>query len=904
MAPFGTASLVFIIYVSAGFSSEIDIYPIAGLFDSESLESKEIFRKAAEAEHGTQSYVGRVIQPSVINPDTYSLSLEVCKNTTPSSNAVVAVIDARPTNGICDIICLLCNRLNIVHLSVDWEPVDTLADNRFTLSYYPPPQRVSAAFATLIRDLDWDRFTILYEDESSFVRLQEIIGSWSHLKDPITFRQLIPSSADSNRPNRETFKYILKTARITRHVLDCKVENIIGYMQEILEVENSTQYQSFILTNLDAHKINLSAVPNMMANISTFHMMSSSESDMQLKEALTKDALTHLSKALAQIQYNVSNDPSLAAECAEDAPPLCAENKEPWLCGEKLLDALAQVKINKGETGPVEIDVNGERTNFELNYAKIDTNGIFAFAGKWTSLTGVIMKEAVPDRSQTQSGVIRVIARKGMPYFNVTVDENGEDVPRGYAVDLITEIFKAIEEKESTLKFKLEFREVRDGGYGNPIEGSKKWNGIMGELMEHTADLGICDLTITSERNSVVDFSTPFMTTGISMLFKEPEPETPDQFSFIKPLSVDVWLYLATTYIIVSFLFLICARMSQLDWVNPHPCNQNPENLENIWSFYNCTWFAMGTIMTQGCDILPRGLGSRWIAGMWWFFAMIITASYTANMSAFLSNSRRSNDIKNAEDLANQNKVTYGAVNNASTYKFFQNSNDTTYAKIWQNMVSFKPTVFTKSNEEGRDRVILGKGKYAFFMESSMIKYYTERNCMLRMVGPPLDSKAYGIAMPKNFPHKKRIDEAIIQLQETRKLAELEIKWWKNEDNNGNCTKTTEEEEGEGLQMKNTAGIFLMLGVGGILGLVVAVIDFLIHANKIAVKEKVTFKEALLSEWNASLNPRTLAKPAAPPRSAAASSESPSPLLRERSTSRAVSVLRAASSFINFDEIY
>lgn len=60
----------------------------------------------------------------------------------------------------------------------------------------------------------------------------------------------------------------------------------------------------------------------------------------------------------------------------------------------------------------------------------------------------------------------------------------------------------------------------------------------------------------------------------------------------------------------------------------------------------------------------------------------------------------------------------------------------------------------------------------------------------------------------------------------------------------------------------------------------------------------------MASEWRASFNPRELHKPAAPPRSAAPSTKSPTPTRRERSQSRAVSVLRAASSFINFDEIY
>lgn len=72
--------------------------------------------------------------------------------------------------------------------------------------------------------------------------------------------------------------------------------------------------------------------------------------------------------------------------------------------------------------------------------------------------------------------------------------------------------------------------------------------------------MAICDLTITAERNAVIDFSTPFMTLGISMLLKKPEPIEPNKFSFIMPFSVDVWLYLGTAYIIVSYIILLSAR--------------------------------------------------------------------------------------------------------------------------------------------------------------------------------------------------------------------------------------------------------------------------------------------------------------------------------------------------------
>lgn len=73
---------------------------------------------------------------------------------------------------------------------------------------------------------------------------------------------------------------------------------------------------------------------------------------------------------------------------------------------------------------------------------------------------------------------------------------------------------------------------------------------------------------------------------------------------------------------------------------------------------------------------------------------------------------------------------------------------------MWSFMDSAKATVFTSSNKEGVDRVIKGKGSYAFLMESTSIEYVIETNCELTQVGGLLDSKGYGIAMPpsKSFP--------------------------------------------------------------------------------------------------------------------------------------------------------
>jgi len=64
------------------------------------------------------------------------------------------------------------------------------------------------------------------------------------------------------------------------------------------------------------------------------------------------------------------------------------------------------------------------------------------------------------------------------------------------------------------------------------------------------------------------------------------------------------------------------------------------------------------------------------VAGMWWFFTLIMISSYTANLAAFLtSSSKGENTIDSAEELAKQSRVKYGAVDGGATGGFFKVSN-------------------------------------------------------------------------------------------------------------------------------------------------------------------------------------------------------------------------------------
>lgn len=63
------------------------------------------------------------------------------------------------------------------------------------------------------------------------------------------------------------------------------------------------------------------------------------------------------------------------------------------------------------------------------------------------------------------------------------------------------------------------------------------------------ADLAVAGLTINFQREQVIDFTIPFLNLGISILFKRPVKDAPNLFSFLSPLSVDIWLYMIAAYL-------------------------------------------------------------------------------------------------------------------------------------------------------------------------------------------------------------------------------------------------------------------------------------------------------------------------------------------------------------------
>lgn len=118
------------------------------------------------------------------------------------------------------------------------------------------------------------------------------------------------------------------------------------------------------------------------------------------------------------------------------------------------------------------------------------------------------------------------------------------------------------------------------------------------------ADLAIAPLTISAQRERVVDFSKPFMSLGISIMIKKPEKQKPGVFSFMEPLSLWMWLCIIFAYISVSLMLVCLSRFSIYEWQVDE--REARVTYTNDFTITNSLWFAFAALMRQGTDMSPR----------------------------------------------------------------------------------------------------------------------------------------------------------------------------------------------------------------------------------------------------------------------------------------------------------
>ncbi|XP_054381242.1 glutamate receptor ionotropic, kainate 4 isoform X2 [Pongo abelii] len=724
---------------------------------------------------------------------------------------VVAVLGPSSSPASSSIISNICGEKEVPHFKVAPEEFVKFQFQRFTtLNLHPSNTDISVAVAGILNFFNCTTACLICAKAECLLNLEKLLRQFLISKDTLSVRML-----DDTRDPTPLLKEIRddKTATIIIHANASMSHTIL---LKAAELGMASAYYTYIFTNLEFSLQRMDSLVDDRVNILGFSIFNQSHAFFQefaqslnqswqencdhvpftgpaLSSALLFDAVYAVLTAVQEL--NRSQEIGVK--------PLSCGSAQIWQHGTSLMNYLRMVEL-EGLTGHIEFNSKGQRSNYALKILQFTRNG-FRQIGQWHVAEGLSMDSHlyasnISDTLFNTTLVVTTILEN--PYLMLKGNHQemeGNDRYEGFCVDMLKELAEI-------LRFNYKIRLVGDGVYGVP-EANGTWTGMVGELIARKADLAVAGLTITAEREKVIDFSKPFMTLGISILYRVHMGRKPGYFSFLDPFSPGVWLFMLLAYLAVSCVLFLVAR---------------------------------------------------------WAFTLIIISSYTANLAAFLTVQRMDVPIESVDDLADQTAIEYGTIHGGSSMTFFQNSRYQTYQRMWNYMYSKQPSVFVKSTEEGIARVL--NSNYAFLLESTMNEYYRQRNCNLTQIGGLLDTKGYGIGMPVGSVFRDEFDLAILQLQENNRLEILKRKWWEG----GKCPKE-EDHRAKGLGMENIGGIFVVLICGLIVAIFMAMLEFLwtlrhSEATEVSVCQEMVTELRSIILCQDSIHPRRRRAGVPPPR--------------------------------------
>nr|XP_015833581.1 PREDICTED: glutamate receptor ionotropic, kainate 2 isoform X3 [Tribolium castaneum] len=498
----------------------------------------------------------------------------------------------------------ICDALDIPHLEAR---LDLDTDIReFSINLHPAQHLLNTAFQDVMAFLNWTKVAIIYEEDYGLIKLRELVRSPHNGDLEIHLRQADPESY------RAVLKEI-KSKEIHNIVIDTKPSNMQHFLKGILQLQMNDYKYHYLFTTFDMETFDLEDFKYNFVNMTAFRVVD--VTDLSVQEVL---------RDMARFQANINADSKLnstylQAEAAliydsvfvfaiglqtlEQSHTLKLSNvscdkEQPWLEGLSLINYINAVEF-KGLSGPIEFK-EGRRIQFKLDLLKLKQHALVK-VGEWRPGAGVnITDRAAFFDPGTMNVTLVVTTILEMPYVMLHPEKNytGNSRFYGFCVDVLESI-----SKEVGFDYLLDL--VPDRKYGARDAKTGQWNGMVRELMQHKADLAVGSMTINYARESVIDFTKPFMNLGISILFKVPTDKESAFFSFFSPLGFDIWIFVGGAFFMSSFTLFTLARFTPYEWVYPQPWKRS-KYLVNQLSMSNSFWFIAGTLLRQPSGVNPQ----------------------------------------------------------------------------------------------------------------------------------------------------------------------------------------------------------------------------------------------------------------------------------------------------------
>lgn len=507
----------------------------------------------------------------------------------------------------------------------------------------PPYSHQVDVWIEILKELEYKYVVVIhsadYDGRSSFTRFELLAEEADiHIKAVIEYEAGLTNIAEELEETDEEMKvrvYLLYANEIDAQAI----------FVEVARLNMTAPGYVWIVSEQALH------APNVPDGILGLKLFNSSNSAGHIRDAVY---ITGMAIKEMYMNENITRPPNTCGDLGHSK----------WETGLTFFNYLRKQSLSYGRTGRVTFDGKGDRT--EADYEIINVvhgrpvmAGQYAYAQSkarmqmWLNPSNVIWPgyPAIKPIGYVIPTHLKIATIEEEPYVfarlprqDGSCDYDQIPCPRfdfetrrekmycceGYCIDFLRSL-------SIRLNFSYSLYQVVDNMYGvfekvNGTEYPRMWTGLVGDLVYKRADMVIAPLTINPERAQAIEFSKPFKYQGISILEKIKPRRTILRFN--QPFTNSLWFLVGVTVHLVALALYLLDRFSPFGRYKLPNSDLTEEDALNLSS---AVWFAWGVLLNSGIgEGTPRSFGGRLLGMVWAGFAMVIVASYTANLAAFL----------------------------------------------------------------------------------------------------------------------------------------------------------------------------------------------------------------------------------------------------------------------------
>nr|GMC70566.1 glutamate receptor 3.7 isoform X1 [Ipomoea batatas] len=481
--------------------------------------------------------------------------------------------------------------------------------------------------------------------------------------------------------------------------------------------------------------------------------------------------------------------------------------------GESLLKILTDINFT-GITGKINFD--GERNLIGSGYEVINiAQGEIHSVGYWSNLSALSVSPVKSLKRKAQScsdkklGHITwpggqtsrprgwVLANAERPYqiavprrtvFTEFVRLNESHKIEGYCID----VFNAARDK-LPYDIHFTFKAVGDG-HSNP-----NYDDLVKKVADDVFDAAVGDIAIVTNRTRMVDFTQPYVSTGLVILAPVDRFKS-SAWVFLKPFTPAMWGVTAISFLVIAVVI----------WILEHRVNDDfrgPPKRQLITMLL----FSFSTLFKTNNENTVSTLG-RMVMVVWLFLLLVITSSYTASLTSILTVQQLSSStITGMESLVTTN-WPIGYQVGSFAYSYLINNYD------------IHPSRLVKLRSPEEYEIALRKGPTArggvaaVVDELPYVELFLANRTEFGTIGQQFARNGWGFVFQKGSPIAVDLSTEILKLAENGDLYKIHKKWFCG---SGCPSERGIKAEAYQLHLSSFWGLYLLCGAVTVIALII-----------------------------------------------------------------------------------